>query len=238
MKLKSLTVFISFLIFATSANAKTFWGPRVRFGFGSAGTFAETSFFGKLRSIGIELSEAAVIALPDQEMTVQLIFPPNARSTHFDHAEINWNPHGHDPVQIYGQPHFDFHFYTLSKATQAAITCTGTDMAICMTPPTTSLIPPFYAPTPAGVPLMGWHWFDTRSPEFHGTAFTKTFIYGYYNGQVAFLEPMITLKYLMEYHNETLSLVTPSSKIMRFPKNYSIRFIHSRRMYQIVMENF
>jgi hypothetical protein len=68
---------------------------------------------------------------------------------------------------------------------------------------------PFYidAATPAGappaavtVPQMGLHWLDVRSPELQGMAdppenfkpFTKTFIYGSWDGPFIFDEPMIT----------------------------------------------
>jgi hypothetical protein len=37
---------------------------------------------------------------------------------------------------------------------------------------------------------------DVKSPELHGTPFTETFIYGSFDGQVTFYEPMITLEFL------------------------------------------
>jgi hypothetical protein len=73
---------------------------------------------------------------------------------------------------------------------------------------------PFYldAATAAGipaaaatVPMMGLHWLDVRSPELQkltgnpgGWApFTKTFIYGTWDGQFIFDEPMITRAYIL-----------------------------------------
>ncbi|NJW55404.1 hypothetical protein, partial [Salinimicrobium oceani] len=48
------------------------------------------------------------------------------------------------------------------------------------------------------VPYMGVHWLDSSSPEipFNQGNFTHTFIYGTYNSEVVFLEPMITVDYL------------------------------------------
>jgi hypothetical protein len=48
----------------------------------------------------------------------------------------------------------------------------------------------------APVPKMGLHWLDLTSPELNGQQFTQTFIYGSYNGNVNFYEPMITKAFL------------------------------------------
>ena len=43
---------------------------------------------------------------------------------------------------------------------------------------------------------MGTHWSDASAPEFNGQAFTKTFIYGSWNGTFTFYEPMFTKAFL------------------------------------------
>ena len=43
---------------------------------------------------------------------------------------------------------------------------------------------------------MGTHWTDLSAPEFNGQAFTKTFIYGSWNGAFTFYEPMFTKAFL------------------------------------------
>jgi hypothetical protein len=62
---------------------------------------------------------------------------------------------------------------------------------------------------------MGLHWLDVRSPELQGMAgnpagfkpFTKTFIYGSWDGQYIFDEPMITRAYLVEKRAATEAAV-------------------------------
>jgi hypothetical protein len=44
---------------------------------------------------------------------------------------------------------------------------------------------------------MGSHFVDITSPEFNGGIFTQTFIFGSYESNVIFYEPMITLDYLL-----------------------------------------
>jgi hypothetical protein len=59
--------------------------------------------------------------------------------------------------------------------------------------------------------MMGVHWMDVRSPELQGLAghpenakpFTKTFLYGSWDGKFIFDEPMITRAYLMAKHDAT-----------------------------------
>jgi len=43
---------------------------------------------------------------------------------------------------------------------------------------------------------MGLHWNDPDAPERHGELFTKTFIYGSYDGVFTFAEPMVTKAFL------------------------------------------
>lgn len=45
---------------------------------------------------------------------------------------------------------------------------------------------------------MGVHWLDVTTPEINGLPFTQTFLYGSYNGNVTFYEPMITEKFIRD----------------------------------------
>ena len=61
--------------------------------------------------------------------------------------------------------------------------------------PEAAYVPQNYVAGPA-VPKMGKHWIDITSAELNGQPFTETFIYGSYNGNINFYEPMITLDFL------------------------------------------
>ena len=62
--------------------------------------------------------------------------------------------------------------------------------------PEQGYLPEIYAPVPGGVPQMGAHWIDVTTPEINGGVFTQTFLYGSYNGNSTFYEPMITKAFL------------------------------------------
>lgn len=192
---------------------------------------------GAPKSIGVSITGAALKALPDEMEVIVLQPKEKHRIRPYRHITVDWNPHGHDPMGIYTTPHFDFHFFFLTSAQREAITCQGADALVCMKVVPAKLIPPYYGQTPEGVPKMGWHWVDLTSPEFNGQPFTSTFIYGYYNGQTAFLEPMVTLDFLNTKPHVTFPVkqATGISEEGYYPKNYSVHFNHVTDTYDVAL---
>lgn len=158
---------------------------------------------------------------PHMNMTMLLLDLPAQNPTPYKFVQFDWNPVGHEPAGVYDLPHFDFHFYTVGKDVRASILPSDPQYAQkAANFPGAEYRAPFYidAATPAGitpamatVPQMGLHWLDVRSPELQGMAgnpagfkpFTKTFIYGSWDGQFIFDEPMITRAYIMEKRSTT-----------------------------------
>ena len=64
---------------------------------------------------------------------------------------------------------------------------------------------------PGFVPQMGVHWLDSASPELGGATFTKTFIWGSYDGEFVFWEPMMTRDYLLTRPQEVTELPQPAA---------------------------
>ncbi|HEU4589127.1 MAG TPA: hypothetical protein VFS11_10785 [Gemmatimonadales bacterium] len=152
---------------------------------------------------------------PHANMNVYLLDLPAQNPTPYQFVQFDWNPAGHEPEGVYDLPHFDFHFYTVPVSVRNAIVPTDPEYAAkAANFPAAEFRAPFYldAATPVGippalatVPQMGLHWLDVRSPELQVIAghpenyqpFTKTFIYGSWDGQFIFDEPMITRAYIM-----------------------------------------
>ena len=183
----------------------TDFGAAVNLGQGVARTYV-VSEGGTPTEIGIALSAAALEGLPAPTGPMDshsfLLPLPAGQGTDVQLVELNWNPAGHPPPMVYTVPHFDFHFYTVSLAERNAILPTDPGFAAkAANLPAASLQPPGYVP-PAmngsieAVPMMGVHWVDPTGPEFTGSPFTSTFIYGSWDGHFTFLEPMVTLDFL------------------------------------------
>lgn len=178
-------------------------GPVENFQQGKAWTWFETDGNDKPLRIAIAMDDAAMNSLDRSaghhaHNEVALKLPVKAAMTPFKYIALGWNPQGHEPDFIYGKPHFDFHFYTTSPESVAAIPPYEADSTKFKNWPAPEYFPANYFTTGGGVPQMGVHWVDFTSPEFHGATFTQTFIYGSYDGKVTFYEPMITEQFILD----------------------------------------
>jgi hypothetical protein len=82
---------------------------------------------------------------------------------------MNWNSYGHKPAEVFGKPHFDFHFYLSDAASVMAIDPGGVDFAAkAARLPDARYMPQDYAADPGlpaanTVPAMGLHWVDSTA---------------------------------------------------------------------------
>lgn len=215
--------------------ARTFYGSKVALGDDNARSFVTIEPHGDPISIGIELGENTLNNLPadaKSENSFVLPLPVQAKTTGVDHIEIDWNPHGHPPEAIYGLPHFDFHFYYINEAEQSAV----------IPGPDTVTVPAQYVPKDyvngvVAVPDMGVHWTDSTSSEFHGMPFTTTFIYGFYHGEMTFLEPMVTKAFLESHPDFSGSIKQPLAFQDHnfYATSYKVQYDFSRHVYLVTL---
>lgn len=210
-------------------KSNNFYGPEISFGDGKVRSFVTITHTGLPQEVGVQITANAFGGLTTEPGEYSFIIPLHQKAqevTPFDHIELDWNPFGHPPPGIYEVPHFDFHFYKISVDEQMAIPSYSMQTASLFdTPPPTGYLPAGYIPGPGGVPQMGKHWLDVMSPEFHGAAFTKTFIYGTYNGAVTFYEPMVTKAYIENTVSSTTAIRQPqyfSPNNTYYPTQYNV----------------
>jgi hypothetical protein len=192
------------------------YGTPVKVGNGLARSYIVLDH-GVPSEIGIALSARALDGLPSSGMMYPFLLPlPAQNPTPVRLVELDWNPMGHPPPMIYTVPHFDFHFYTISLAERNAIDPSDPNFAAeAANFPDPAFIPTGYVPPPGppsanAVPQMGLHWTDPASPEFQGQGFTRTFLYGTWNGKLIFMEPMVTRDYLLTHPDDLLPVPTAS----------------------------
>ena len=118
---------------------------------------------------------------------------------------LNWNPVGHIPPGVYDVPHFDVHFVMAPITEVFAIEpgpC-GPEFVRCdqfrigKKPLPPNYVPADYRDVDAVVPAMGNHLVDLTGPEFNKQPFTRSWIYGVYDGKVIFYEEMVTRAHLL-----------------------------------------
>jgi len=118
---------------------------------------------------------------------------------------LNWNPRGHIPPGVYDIPHFDIHFQMAPIADVFAIESgpCGPErvrcdqFAIAKKPLPANYMHVDFKDVDAVVPAMGNHLIDVTGPEFNRQPFTRSWIYGVYDGKVIFYEQMVSRAYML-----------------------------------------
>ena len=218
-----------------------FNGPKINVGDGQAWSFIQTDESENPIAIGVQFDAAALNNLPSggmhaHEFVIEL--PTEINVAPYDHITLDWNEHGHPPMDVFDLPHFDFHFYFMSSAERDLIG--PNDSTQFNLPLAAEHLAPLYLETPGGVPRMGAHVIDLTSPEVAGTGtFTHTFIYGKYNAEINFLEPMVTSDFLVSKQSVVKEIRHPQTwqKPGYYPKNYSISFDESTNLYTFVLKD-
>jgi hypothetical protein len=150
----------------------------------------------------------------------------------FRWIQVNWNPAGHHNTP-YARSHFDFHFHTGDRARVEAIApgrCGELvdcgDFKRATEPVPSRYVPAGYIDVGAVVPRMGNHLLDSQSPELKDSMpFSSTFIFGAYQGEITFWEPMITLDVLRKTTEACQAIRQPQGfeRAGYYPTKYCVR---------------
>jgi hypothetical protein len=188
--------------------------------------------------IGVTLTEAALTNLPSSGLELILSLTNAGTVAPFDHIGVNWRPQGHPPAGIYNRPHLDVHFYTVTVQERNAINL-GAGGQRMYRPPDPDFLPPGYELSPgSGDARMGSHWWDLTSPELNGESFTTTLLYGYYDGELTFLEPMVTVAHLKTRPLTKATIQQPAAvaRTGHYPLRYEVRHSADHSEYSIALE--
>ena len=216
------------------AGPTTSYGPAQAMGNGTARSFVTLDDSGAPTAIGVTLSEDALAGLPAGEAPTVLPLPAQAASaTAFDHVSLDWEPAGHEPPGVYDRPHFDVHFYLIGQTQRQAIGFAPDEPA-----PAANAIARDYVSARTVVPNMGQHWFDPGDPNNTPGNFAHTFLYGYHQGSMIFMEPMITRATFLSRNEISMDIKQPQSypKPGYYPTHYSIRYDDASRAYVVTLD--
>lgn len=161
---------------------------------------------------------------------------------------LNWNPMGHIPPGIYDKPHFDIHFmidpieriFSIESGACGPefVRCDQFEVARKEVPP--PYIAADYQNFDAVVPAMGNHLIDVTSSELHGEPFTRTWIFGAYDGRITFYEEMVTVDYLKSRPDTCFAVKQPPAVEIAgyYPTESCLRYDASADAYTVSMESF
>ena len=148
------------------------YGPAIKVGDGMARSYVvvDSKQGGAPLELGVALDAQALDGLPrDMMMYMYILKLPALAPAPYQFIELDWNPMGHEPPNVYTVPHFDFHFYTMSLAEHNSIVPSDPDFAAkANNVPTGGYVPAFFVPlagpggTPADVAVL-WSAFTSPS---------------------------------------------------------------------------
>lgn len=227
---------------STAPQPKLALGPTTSIAGGTGHTYIALDRSGMPTEVGVRFSETVLTTLPSGTAMVDYTFelPTEAGSTPYTHVVIGWNPMGHPPM-VYQTPHFDVHFYQISRAARDLIVPSDPQFDAKMAnKPSAALIPASYVLTPGGVPRMGAHWVDVTAPELNGQPFTTTFIYGSYDGAFIFVEPMVAKAFLETRPTFTSAIKLPSQYATpgNYPTTYTVAYDAATKEYRVALGGF
>jgi hypothetical protein len=161
---------------------------------------------------------------------------------------LNWNPVGHIPPGIYDVPHFDIHFEMAPIAEIFAIQAgpCGPEFVRCdqfeigRKPVPANYMHADFRNVDAVVPAMGNHLVDLTGPEFNKQPFTRSWIYGVYDGKVIFYEEMVTRAHILAKPNACMPIKQPKAVAVAgyYPTVSCIRHSAASGEYTVSMEQF
>ena len=211
-----------------SATPALLTGPVVSVGDGEAWTEVTYGTDGTPAGLYVVMTPGALDNLPDGHLPAHefvLPLPAEAVVAPYDHATLDWNAHGHAPPGVYDVPHFDVHFYFSSEEERDLIG--PNDSTEFNRPLPDAQLADMYLETPGGVPRMGAHVIDLQSPEVSGSGpFTHTYIYGKYDGELTFLEPMVAESFLRTQPDIEVPIRQPAEFPVAgyYPESYVIAY--------------
>ena len=224
-----------------ASKAATYNGETKPFGGDSIRSWIKTDVDGNPMSIGITFKESAFLQLETQPDSMFMLMLPSMPggttgsmiAPPFDHIEVDWSATG-DPAAPFNVPHFDVHFFTVDTAAQAAVMA-GSDPATAAMD--TKYLPSGYMLDMNAEAMMGVHAMDTTD---HTNPFNHTLMYGFYHGNLYFIEPMVAKTYLASQTNISADIRQPQAFKQSgwYPSKYNIGFDGTTNTYTISIDNF
>ena len=198
------------------------------FGSDSVRAWTKKDMNGNPISVGITFKAKALAGLPTFDTMYMLMLPMassgmgmNMVISPFDHVELDWSAKGDPSPSVYSKPHLDAHFFAVSMANQMTI-MGGMDSVLLAA----KYIPKNCVADGDAEMNMGVHYIDTTSMEFKGSPFQHSYNYGFYHGNMTFVEALSSKAYLDTKVNYTGVIAQPTTfKIGGYyPTEYNISY--------------
>ena len=175
-------------------------------------------------------------------------------ATGFASHSLDYQPCGHPPLDVFGGPHYDMHFYTDAMKVREERTCEQLPIfPICIPDPTAqttasgraffnvanilgtatpaNMPENFFCDFDHAVPANGGNhcWDYSTNPDDYASWVEPVLIMGSYDAKIAFWEPMTPLGFVTgpDDHHFSKTVEYQGQTIKTLPKEYSINYVES-----------
>lgn len=200
-------------------------------------------------AVGVTLTESALAGLPDADAGVaaccdvtehllKLPRPEGVLATPFDHVAVRWNPRGLGLKGTAEKPVLDFQFHLTTPQHRGGISAEGDDLARARKPLAKRAVPAGYVLADGALPASGARWIDPASLGAHGRPFTRTLVYGSYDGRLTFIAPVITRSFLEVRPDIFDPIAVPQSYPTPglYPSACRVTYDPAKREYTVALE--
>ena len=224
-----------------SSTSQITVGQTLTLGTGSMRSWVRTDNNGNPTSVGFTINSAALSALPSTHDTMLMLMLPsmvggvmNMMAKPFDHVELDWSAMGDSNTNVFNHPHLDCHFFLTTMSAQLNIMM-GLDTGMM----NRNNIPQNCTSDGMAEAGMGVHWHDSTLAIYHGTMFDQTYMYGFYHGDMTFIEVMCAKSYLATKPNYSGVISQPAAfrSSGYYPLKYSITYDATADEYSYSIDN-
>lgn len=236
----------------------TEWGETMQVGAGEVTTFVSTASSEDDTFVGAEFTPGILDGVGAEHVKFLVDFPGSG-DIPFSWLGLDWEPGGHYPGDTYAIPHYDWHFYFAPKELVADIPSValppGEAEQLYTYPIPDDQVPTDYFRTNYVFGYMGEHFYDETAPEYDGGTFGNTFVYGHWDGELIFQEPMITVPYFEQLRStdepelaqlegvdredhRALAMPDRFPTAGEYPTEYTVRYHEGRDAFTVTLHAF
>lgn len=238
----------------------TEWGETAELGTGEVTTFVSVHPDSGERVIGAEMTPG-VLEEDASEHEKYVVDFPDSDEVPFSWLGLDWEPGGHYPGDKYAIPHLDWHFYFAPHEqikdipTIAMPPSEYSEDEYYTEPLPMDQVPENYFRTNYVFGYMGEHLYDETEPEYNDGTFGNTFVYGHWENELIFMEPMITVPYFEQLmsdeepeldqlkgkghtHRKELSMPERFPEAGEYPTESTVKYHEDEDVFTITQHTF
>jgi len=208
-------------------------------------TYTELDENGEVFEVGVMIPTSEIDSLDQYAAAIERFSAEAASQTYVDHAQVLFEPQGHDATGVADVAHLDIHFHGIKQEARESIDCQDEPM------PDESRLPHAYVIDATGevpwfgtcVKSMGVHAADenAQGQDPDNKAKISTLVeYGYHDGEMSFVMSLVHLDVLLDRNDAEKEIMRPAElgRITQFPSRFRATYDETEGAYRFALMDF